>query len=359
MNEFGKKFVELRKAKGYTQDELAKKLFVSRQAVSKWETGKSMPSADVLNGIARLFDVDLEELIDNEDVCEITLNNSKKISKIKKTYIIICIVLIITLVLGIVGCVIGVLVNKKIDKGQLIPKPDAVVGVFVDVQASWVNRDGEFVTLNSLKKERKPYFLTVVEYTNNDDLGTWYNYTYGISDVQVMAQKVVTGTLAYDPKKFSNDDFITYYTIKINGDDNLYLEFSHYTTGIINATVPSNAIPRYIHKSINDGVYNLSINIDTKRIYSETSLSLSQFMEDNTLISTDEINQSTKEFTLNSGASYVTIKTIHIDEQGNENFSMETKSLQDIIKNSFIDRMITDEVGFVMADAYLRLIIAS
>lgn len=50
--EFHEKLQELRKNKGMTQEELAKELFVSRTAISKWESGKGYPSIDSLKEIS-------------------------------------------------------------------------------------------------------------------------------------------------------------------------------------------------------------------------------------------------------------------------------------------------------------------
>ncbi|MBQ9121134.1 MAG: helix-turn-helix domain-containing protein [Clostridia bacterium] len=61
----GKKLYELRKAAGLSQEDLAEKLGVSRQAVSKWECGESWPDTDNLITIARLYNVSLDELIGN------------------------------------------------------------------------------------------------------------------------------------------------------------------------------------------------------------------------------------------------------------------------------------------------------
>ena len=54
---------ELRKKAGLSQEELAKTLFVSRQAVSKWETGETVPDLENLVALANLFDVSLDYLI--------------------------------------------------------------------------------------------------------------------------------------------------------------------------------------------------------------------------------------------------------------------------------------------------------
>lgn len=55
---------ELRKAKGYSQDELADLIGVSRQAVSKWERGESSPDTDNLIALAKLYGVSIDELLD-------------------------------------------------------------------------------------------------------------------------------------------------------------------------------------------------------------------------------------------------------------------------------------------------------
>lgn len=62
----GKKLYELRKKNGLSQEELAERLGVSRQAVSKWECGESMPDTDNLITIARMYAISLDELVGNE-----------------------------------------------------------------------------------------------------------------------------------------------------------------------------------------------------------------------------------------------------------------------------------------------------
>ena len=58
-----------RKLKGFSQEELAEKLGVSRQAVSKWETGEALPEITKLKGLAEVFGVTTDFLLnDNEDV---------------------------------------------------------------------------------------------------------------------------------------------------------------------------------------------------------------------------------------------------------------------------------------------------
>lgn len=53
--EFHEKLQELRKSRGLTQEELAEALFVSRTAISKWESGRGYPSIDSLKEISSVF----------------------------------------------------------------------------------------------------------------------------------------------------------------------------------------------------------------------------------------------------------------------------------------------------------------
>ena len=61
--EFNNKLYELRKQKGLSQEELANRLNVSRQRVSKWEVGESSPDMEKLVAISELFDISLDELV--------------------------------------------------------------------------------------------------------------------------------------------------------------------------------------------------------------------------------------------------------------------------------------------------------
>ena len=66
--EFHEKLQELRKTKGITQEELAQSLYVSRTAISKWESGRGYPSIDSLKEISRFFSVTIDELICPEEI---------------------------------------------------------------------------------------------------------------------------------------------------------------------------------------------------------------------------------------------------------------------------------------------------
>lgn len=58
------KIIMIRKENNLTQEEMAKKLFVTRQAISKWERGISYPSIDVLRLINKEFKISINKLLD-------------------------------------------------------------------------------------------------------------------------------------------------------------------------------------------------------------------------------------------------------------------------------------------------------
>lgn len=66
--DFGEKLKALRTERGLTQEQLAARLYVSRTAVSKWETGGGSPNLDSLQAVARLFDVSVDDLLSADDL---------------------------------------------------------------------------------------------------------------------------------------------------------------------------------------------------------------------------------------------------------------------------------------------------
>lgn len=103
---FEKNLESLRKQKGWSQDDLADKLNLTRQAVSKWETGSSKPDIDNVKNISQLFSVRIDDLLNNEVVEDkaVSLNFEKKekreniIKTIKFAIIALVIVYLITVI---------------------------------------------------------------------------------------------------------------------------------------------------------------------------------------------------------------------------------------------------------------------
>jgi transcriptional regulator with XRE-family HTH domain len=84
--EFNNKLYNLRKQKGLSQEELANRLNVSRQTVSKWEVGDSTPDMEKLIAISDLFEISLDELVMDKAPAHIEQNTVKSelVSELKE-----------------------------------------------------------------------------------------------------------------------------------------------------------------------------------------------------------------------------------------------------------------------------------
>ena len=76
--EFHEKLQELRRQKGLTQEELAASLYVSRTAISKWESGRGYPSIESLRVIAGFFSVTVDDLLSAETVLIVAEEQQKQ-----------------------------------------------------------------------------------------------------------------------------------------------------------------------------------------------------------------------------------------------------------------------------------------
>lgn len=79
---FGKKIQKLRNDNKLTQEQLAKKLYVSRTAVSKWESEKGYPNIETLKDMATLFNITVDELLSSQEI--ISLAEKEKVIEQKK-----------------------------------------------------------------------------------------------------------------------------------------------------------------------------------------------------------------------------------------------------------------------------------
>lgn len=115
----------MRKAKGYTQEELAIKLNVVRQTVSKWEKGLSVPDADALSRIADVLDTDVSTLL-GEEIIEETDKNAvaQQLAKIneqlamknqrsKTIWKVIVVILCIIVIFYILAIVVFSVISSK------------------------------------------------------------------------------------------------------------------------------------------------------------------------------------------------------------------------------------------------------
>ena len=86
--EFHEKLQELRKSKGLTQEELAGELYVSRTAISKWESGRGYPNIDSLKAVSKYFSLTIDDLLSGNEMLKIAEEDHRQKEQKKRTQII-------------------------------------------------------------------------------------------------------------------------------------------------------------------------------------------------------------------------------------------------------------------------------
>ena len=104
----GKKIAELRKKNNLSQEELAEKVGVARQTISKWEIGDTTPDINQVKIISKIFNISIDELVDNDinNVIVEKISNTEKLAgitiKILKVFGIMLIVFITLILLFVI-----------------------------------------------------------------------------------------------------------------------------------------------------------------------------------------------------------------------------------------------------------------
>ena len=115
---FEEKLMKLRKEKALSQEELAEKLNVTRQTISKWELGQSKPDMDKLQEMSTLFEVPIENLInDTMDVDQNTVGTKKPRKAVLYIFVGLVVALIIALIVVTFG---GKKEEPKQEEGNII-----------------------------------------------------------------------------------------------------------------------------------------------------------------------------------------------------------------------------------------------
>ena len=225
----GKFIKKLRKDNNLTQDELAKKLGVTYQAVSKWENGKSIPDIAILKTISELFEVNIDELLEG------TVKDKKKLNKK---------ILIPISVLGI--CLIGILVFFVVYKESYEFK-------VLDADSN----DFDVSGVLAFSPDKSSIYISSINYNNSDDDTEYKSLSCNLYDVNGDAKTKISScesdssdvdTLSglLNSIDFTVDDYAS--SCKIFKNNQLVLE--------INATsLDDKTITYEVPLSFNDGCF--------------------------------------------------------------------------------------------------------
>ena len=133
----------IREEHNLTQQALADRIYVTRQAISKWECDKAFPSSDVIKKIKEEFNVDLNELITEEDIKTSIIKNNSELNKLKKSTKLLIIISSILLILVVF---IIFLFPTKYTSIKLNYQDDRIIATWDDEWRSYgIYIDGEFI----------------------------------------------------------------------------------------------------------------------------------------------------------------------------------------------------------------------
>lgn len=126
----------LRTQKGYTQEEIANRLNVSRQAVSRWETGKSSPDIDNLTLLGEIYEVSVDEILGNE----VPVNTEdEEIPRRDKFHLKDACLIVVILILNFYNSILGMLVSLCALTWIIIKKQVSKVTIIVIIASIVTN----------------------------------------------------------------------------------------------------------------------------------------------------------------------------------------------------------------------------
>lgn len=182
---------ELRKKKGISQEELGAKLGVSRQTVSKWEVGKSVPDIQKLKAIADLFGITVDELIKekssatNLDETSTTESTNKEDNNQDKNYLknnsirkiviksIICILIVAFIIFSSFLLYRVLVINALYEKVVSITDVDNIKNVRLQVDKMKIGNYQLKVPSENIQYLYKDGILKII----------YYNFNFGSSDI--------------------------------------------------------------------------------------------------------------------------------------------------------------------------------
>ena len=175
---FGENLINLRRQKGWSQDDLANNLNISRQAISKWENNTSKPDVDNIEKISKIFSVKIDELLNNELPNDKAVAlDVKKEEKKEKTITIVKLMIIAVIILYAISVIykfasLLVIVNG-VQKYSNLNNYHYVITTYEDneltqKEESWF-KDGVSKTVNTIfSKDNSTETVTCIDYNEKN-----------------------------------------------------------------------------------------------------------------------------------------------------------------------------------------------
>ena len=166
---FNEKLVKLRKENLLSQEELAEKLGVTRQTISKWELEQTTPDMDKLSQMAKLFNVSVDELLNEADETTKTNQVSDKNNNKKNTAIVIILIIVLIVVLGGVGISIFNKPANSVENGK------ENVGIIESIVDSFMNTFDKIMKKGEEIKNKNDQEFKEEQRKMREEMQNWYD----------------------------------------------------------------------------------------------------------------------------------------------------------------------------------------
>jgi len=157
--DLGKKILELRKNANLSQEQLAEKLNVTRQTISKWELEDTAPDIKQANKIAKLFNVSLDELLGNDtrDLMMYKITNTEKLASMTIKFLRIIGVLLLIILLSVISTVLYYSFKEDTPANLIydVPEDEYLIALDIDPNNNYIN--------NVKKGDRLDIYVQILE----------------------------------------------------------------------------------------------------------------------------------------------------------------------------------------------------
>lgn len=232
---FGENLINLRKQKGWSQDDLADNLNLSRQAISKWENDTSKPDIDNIKKISKVFSVTIDDLLNNDVVKDkaVTLN-VKKQEKKEKTITIVKCMIIAVIILYIINVIFKfaslLIIVNGIQKYANLSNYHYVITTYdenglKETEESWY-KDGILKTSNKVYNGNTEEIITTyIDYNEN------YGYMKSSNDDSSVEINVNNYKLSHINYEFGGQIYIKIPN-EIRNNNILYILYKAFDLGM-------------------------------------------------------------------------------------------------------------------------------
>lgn len=241
---FSEKLMNLRKSKGWSQDEFAQKINVTRQTVSKWELGQTVPDMNKLIEMSKLFEISLDELVNNIEASN--SETSYKESPAEKNNRKIALkILVIGIIISCIIFAIGWIKQKQAIKTNEQAYNDAYTSSQTKVDNAQKRLNEIIEEMNNLKEQINSMEIEIANMRNEkqkiftEDRGFSDRYYAKDNEITVKESELSNLKTRYnnldsEGYKLQNDNYTVYYDIV---EPIKYLIFYYIGAGFVGFTI--------------------------------------------------------------------------------------------------------------------------